>query len=540
MHIVKRELGNKFYNLLNQTQPDVEEIVDLVKYGVPGRWWWSKNKSIGLFREADKDNNTAFLLLAKQGNLSYILTVIFENILSIVERETGELVHIDEDLAFSFVMAFCLKNNRDGHNALSYSVIKRKYDTLDTLIKFCSKKTNYNALDKVKEYLGKIDTVKLDEIVSTSITSNYTDWFNFLFEFLKHSEQHHKIPKLIVSIKQQNIILDEGKKNHLTQLCRHSGKHFLELINIEKNAKNKIVTLIDNPLKYGDQFKNQFPYVDVSLEEYILDNLCEQYLNNAGDFQLGNTSSLLSMLDEYNDSNFTKVNISHTQRQTCVFMDSPKKNINENNLFFSDDNLKGFASGIVVSAISLLCYHLIKTLYYKGASTADSKIEDSNTVSTNLLTIESQISRPLHAGNFKKFFEDELSRVKALADSSTLEDDKFYTSNFGKKLSEFANSNAYTDDLKAQLAEMLNENYKKNITSYGNYKTHISKIAEKMQIPKPNKVIPSQFSKGGSTTQHSASVDPLGVVNESTNSTDYFEQQVSLSGDIQAEDQDHT
>ena len=315
-------MNKKFYNLLNQEKPDLKEIINLVQYGKRG--WLQKNKTIGLFETVGKNKDTVFILLAKQDTLLEILTAVFDNVLSIVERETGELVDIgnDKDIASFLVVRFCLKNNKEGHNALFYSIQREKCDVLDKIVKFYPEKTNCNALDKVKkyhfsgefqEYLGKIDTVELVEIVSTSITKGYTDLSNFFFEFLRCSEQHYKIPKLIESFKQQEINLDKDIEKQLTQLCHHAYNYILDSVSIKEDEKQNLATLIHNSSKYEKQFKNIVPASDVGLEEYILNRLCKTYLNNVEDFEIANIKHLFVLLDDNDNIGLNAQNIMETK-----------------------------------------------------------------------------------------------------------------------------------------------------------------------------------------------------------------------------------
>ena len=256
------------------------------------------------------------------------------------------------------------------------------------------------------------------------------------------------------------------------------------------------------------------------------------------------------MPDEYNDSNFTEVNISHDQRENCIIMDSLKKNTTENNAFSSNDFFNGFISGILSSAATVaivyLGYRFMKTHHYKSDSTTDSTgnitvdnegqyLGNAGTVAKGDLTIESQILRPLDASNCEEFFKDELSRVKALAYSKCSQKREFFKRDLGLKMKEFAKSETYTEDFKARLNEMLNKScieITQYTKSYGYHQSYIDMVAKCMEIQK-KKDSTSIFSTTNNTQPYTSS-QALNVINELQGSKG-----TELLGDILPEDTNH-
>lgn len=392
-------MNKDFYKLLNKKDFDLDdsdEIIKLIKNGTKGVLGIGRGKPIGLFATTGQDRDTVFMLLAKQDKLSDIVTVLFDDVVSIVQRETGNLMDLedDKDGAAYLVVKFCLKNNTKSNNALSYSIEKEKYDVLNKIVKFSTKREKFD-INIFQKYLEKINTKDLVKIVLTSIDNDYKDLNNFFFKSLQDSEQRHKVPELIESVKQKNY-LDKGIKNQLTQLCYHSYNDIIYNVSIKEEEKQKLVTLIDGSLKYEEQFKKQFFDIDVSLREYVLDFLCKQYLNNVEDFQIADIEPLFDMLDKNHNINFNALSIIETQREDSILMNNSKINTTEINASSSNDSYTSLILNILFSAAALFVVSSFVRKYFQ-------KIGDSDTADASQNRLVETLS--FDSNNLDKFLK---------------------------------------------------------------------------------------------------------------------------------------
>lgn len=504
----KRE---NFHTLLKQEHPDLNSIIELITVGsrsirVCGIKM-GKHVSSGLFDTIGEDDDTVFTLLAKNRKLSGVITSLFDNAVTIIGRETDYLIDpakSNRDLAVSIIINSLLKTNKHGNNALSYSIQNKDYDVLDKI-------AECGLLDNFQKYLQQIETLDIVNIVSTSVIKDYSNLFEFFFKILQNTQHqhHHIISEVIKEFPKKEITSNANTKNRLIRLCHYSSSYILESIDIERQEKQKISTLIEDSFEYNSKFQEHFPNISVNLKTYILDNLCTQYLNNDGtDFQTDSLTSLFSRLHDTNHTtDFIKEEIDmNTPNKSAITKDDLRDTSITDTFTFS---LLSFIFGVFITA----CYFIknrpqidssddITDAAGNVADTATAAPPAPATTVTDALQDQLVERQPLGSNNFEEFFKVELSRMKELAQSGELIKKKFLPNTQREKMKTFADSVEYREDLKKQLTVMLQESYDKTKAfnkAQAYHEKYIKKIASIMKVT--------------INDQHSESLDDLTTLN---------------------------